>query len=226
VPAVDVPFVQEDPGNLELAVAFISADNNTVNIPCTEVYNSGCTSHISPYRENFENFVEIPPKPFRAANKQDFQAIGKGEMVIDMPNGTDISQLCLTEVLYSPKVGYTLMSVGRLNDSGFSATFGGGKCIVRGPDGEDLGSIPKSSQGLYKVVHEGESANSAVEGITLDQLHCCMGHISPAIAKKLISQGFVVARHVSCIKDVQRSVADYSHSPYLGCCVCRGVLSN
>jgi len=35
-----------------------------------------------------------------------------------------------------------------------------------------------------------------------------------------------VARHVSRIKDVQRSVADYSHSPYLGCCVCRGVLSN
>jgi len=29
-----------------------------------------------------------------------------------------------------------------------------------------------------------------------------------------------VARHVSRIKDVQRSVADYSHSPYLGCCVC------
>ena len=40
-------------------------------------------------------------------------------------------------------------------------------------------------------MHEGESANSAVEGITLDQLHCCMGHISPAITKKLISQGFV-----------------------------------
>jgi len=35
-----------------------------------------------------------------------------------------------------------------------------------------------------------------------------------------------VARHVSRIKDVQRSVADYSHSPYLGCCECRGVLSN
>ena len=35
-----------------------------------------------------------------------------------------------------------------------------------------------------------------------------------------------VAGHVSRIEDVQRSVADYSHSPYLGCWVCRGVLSN
>jgi len=40
------------------------------------------------------------------------------------------------------------------------------------------------------------------------------------------SLALAVARHVSRIKDVQRSVADYSHSPYLGCCVCRGVLSN
>jgi hypothetical protein len=191
MPTVDAPFVQEDPGNLEIAAAFISADDNTVNTPHTEVYDSGCTSHISPYRKDFENFVEIPPKPFRAANKQDFQAVGKGEMVIDIPNGADISQLRLTEVLYSPEVGYTLVSIGRLDDSGFSATFGGGKCIVRGPDGEDLGSIPKSSRGLYKVMHEGESANSAVEGITLDQLHRRMGHISPAIAKKLVSQGFV-----------------------------------
>ena len=51
-------------------------------------------------------------------------------MVIDIPNGADISQLHLMEVLYSPEVGYTPVSVGRLDDHGFSATFGGGKCVV------------------------------------------------------------------------------------------------
>jgi hypothetical protein len=64
-------------------------------------------------------------------------------MVVDIPNGADISQLHLTEVLYSPEVGYTLVSVGRLDDNSFSTTFGGGKCVGRGPDGEELGSIPK-----------------------------------------------------------------------------------
>jgi len=64
MPAVDAPFPQEDSGNPELAVAFISADNNEVNAPHTKVFDSSCTSHISPYREDFENFVEIPPKPF------------------------------------------------------------------------------------------------------------------------------------------------------------------
>ena len=51
-------------------------------------------------------------------------------MVIDIPNGADISQLRLTEVLYSPEVGYTLVSVGQLDDTGFLATFGSGKCVI------------------------------------------------------------------------------------------------
>ena len=47
------------------------------------------------------------------------------------------------EVLYSSEVGYTLVSVGQLDDNGILTTFGGGKCIIRGPDGEELGSVPK-----------------------------------------------------------------------------------
>ena len=35
-------------------------------------------------------------------------AVGMGEMIIDIPNGTDMSKLRLTEVLYSPDMGYTL----------------------------------------------------------------------------------------------------------------------
>ena len=77
-----------------------------------ELYDSGCTRHISPYREDFESFSGIPPMSFSTANKQKFNASGKGEMVIDVPNGIEISQLRLTEVLYSPEVGYTLVSIG------------------------------------------------------------------------------------------------------------------
>ena len=155
MPAVDVLFVLEDSGTPEHVAAFVSTSGNMGNTSCTEVYDSGCTSHISPYWNDLKNFIEIAPKTFQAANKQDFQALGKGEMVVDIPNGADISQLCLMEVLYSPKVWYTLVSVGRLNDNGFSATFGGGKCTIRGPDGKELGSVPKMTRGLYKVVHEG-----------------------------------------------------------------------
>jgi len=46
------------------------------------------------------------------------------------------------------------------------------------------------------VVHEGESANAAEEAITLEQLHRRMHHISPGIAKKLVSEGFVTGVHL------------------------------
>ena len=77
-----------------------------------ELYDSGCTQHISPNCNQFEKFQDIPPKAFCAANKQSFSAVGKGKLVIDIPDGTNTSQLHLMEILYSPEVGYTLVLVG------------------------------------------------------------------------------------------------------------------
>ena len=162
-----------------------------------ELYDSGCTQHISPYREDFSIFTEIPPKAFHAANKQSFSATGKGEMIIDVPNGAEISQLALNEVLYSSEVGYTLISIGKLDDMGFSITFSGGKCSIQGPDGELIGEVPKSSKGLYKVQHErGGEAKVAEEILTLDSLHRRLGHISPKTAQKLIVNGFITGLHL------------------------------
>jgi len=84
----------------------------------------------------FETFAEIPLKVFNTANQQKFDAIGQGEMVIEVPNGMDASKLTLTEVLYSPEVGYTLFSIGCLDECGYSATFEGGQCTIHGGDGE------------------------------------------------------------------------------------------
>jgi len=41
-----------------------------------DLYDSGCTNHISPFHEQFENYIDIPPKRFQAANQQAFDAIG------------------------------------------------------------------------------------------------------------------------------------------------------
>jgi hypothetical protein len=177
--------------DLDETAVNVDAGSVTDHIPCVEVYDSGCTRHITPYRDAIENFVEISPKAFRAANKQSFKAVGTGEMTVDVPNGVDISQLRLTEVLYSPEVGYTLVSVGCLDDNGFSMTFAGGKCTMSGPDGACVGMVPKNGNGLYKVAHEPEVVNAAIEVLTLDQFHRRMGHVSQEVARKLIEKGFV-----------------------------------
>ena len=79
---------------------------------CQGLYDSGCTQHIYPYLSDFNNYVEIPLKAFCAVNKQSFSTTGKGEIVIDIPDSVQFFQLYLIEVLYTPEVGYTLISIG------------------------------------------------------------------------------------------------------------------
>ena len=65
---------------------------STETIPATgtaEIYNSGCTNHISPYKSQFQNFQDIAPRHFHAANKQSFSTTGKGDLIIDILNGSE-----------------------------------------------------------------------------------------------------------------------------------------
>jgi hypothetical protein len=162
-----------------------------------DLYDSGSTQHLSPYRDQFVTYQDIPPRSFSAANQQEFHAVGSGEMIIEVPLGADVSKMKLTEVLYSPEIGYTLISVGRLDEAGLTATFGNGQCELRNSEGEHIGSIPKSGKGLYRVIHESvdrsyaDSANAATTNLTPMEFHRRMGHISPAIAKRLVTHGFV-----------------------------------
>ncbi|KAI0341107.1 hypothetical protein BDW22DRAFT_1295679, partial [Trametopsis cervina] len=50
------------------------------------IYDSGATRHMSPYRHRFINFEIIPPRSIAAADNGTFQAIGKGDMHITLPN--------------------------------------------------------------------------------------------------------------------------------------------
>src|SRR6202522_746037 len=157
-----------------------------------ELYDSGCTNHISPYRNQFENFQTIIPRHFRAANKQTFSSTGKGELVIDVPNGSGDTQLRLLDALYSAEVGYTLVSIGRLDEAGFTASFGGGKCMLVGEVGVEVGVVPKTSTRVYRVDHEQAVANAAEERLTLDKLHRRMGHISLDATRKLLRDKMIV----------------------------------
>ncbi|KAF8644347.1 hypothetical protein AX14_009429 [Amanita brunnescens Koide BX004] len=86
------------------------ADETVKNEICTEIIDSGCSRHLTPHRNSLTNYVEIEPKLFRAANKRNMKAVGMGKMSIDVPNGNRSSKLELIEVLYTPEVGYTLVS--------------------------------------------------------------------------------------------------------------------
>jgi hypothetical protein len=51
----------------------------------TELYDSGCSRHITPYRSKLINFVEITLKAINAARNTVFEAIGRGDLKIKVP---------------------------------------------------------------------------------------------------------------------------------------------
>lgn len=76
-----------------------------------ELYDSGATLHMSPYMQRFENYVQTAPKSITAANKQSFQAIGKGDLQIQIPDGKNTTVILLKDVLYCPDIGVTLIPI-------------------------------------------------------------------------------------------------------------------
>ena len=98
--------------------------------------------------------------------------------MVDIPHGMGETQLRLRDVLYSAEVGYTLVSVGRLDEAGFTLKFGVCVCVLIGEDGEEIGVVPRTLSRIYKVEHEEAVASVAEERLTLDQFHRRMGHVS------------------------------------------------
>src|SRR5271156_5223656 len=89
----------------------------------TELFDSGASRHMSPYRHKFINFFPIQKRVLTAADGGTFDAIGKGDMFITMPNGQTTTRILLKDVLYAPKMGVTLVSIGKIDVAGYASLF-------------------------------------------------------------------------------------------------------
>jgi hypothetical protein len=67
-----------------------------------------------------------------------------GDIAITVPNGDSVTKMKLTKVLYTPDVGFVLISIGRIDDAGYFATFSGGRCKILNPKENIIGVIQKS----------------------------------------------------------------------------------
>ena len=146
---------------LDLATYNIPDKTHTVITPIegedqthVELYDSGVTHHILPYKSGFTTYSPLPtPVLLNIANKQQFPALGTGTMVIQVPNENELSTLTLQNVLYVPSVSYTLISLGALDQMGYQATIGGGHLDLITPEGICIGRILQLSHRLYCVLH-------------------------------------------------------------------------
>ena len=89
----------------------------------TELYDSGASCHMSPYHNKFLNFVSIKPQTIQAADGQEFEATGLGDMHIELPNRRSKLQILLKNVLYTPTMGLTLVSISKITKAGLTTVF-------------------------------------------------------------------------------------------------------
>ena len=165
---------------------------------CVELYDSGATRHISPFKSDFVSYTPLePPIYLNAANQQCFPAIGCGTLIVQVPNGgTHESKLTLHGTLHAPAVGCTLVSLAALDEEGYHAHIGAGHLDLTSPQGECIGRLPRTQGHLYKVVHALDSAN-AIEPISIMELHRRLGHIAVKSARKLVKSSAIVGVDVT-----------------------------
>lgn len=161
--------------------------------PCFqhEIYDTGATCHMSPYREDFAELEELDtPVTIAMADGRALSAIACGTVVVTAPNGNSTSCLLLRDALYAPGLAFTLVSISRIDKVGYSALFTDGQCCFRDPKGQQIANIARSPTGLYQVQRSIASAN-ATQVMSLDEFHCRMGHLSIDATKKLVNDGMV-----------------------------------
>ena len=160
----------------------------------TELYDSGASRHMSPHRSQFENYISIVPKSITAADKRCFQAIGKGDLRVKVPNGHSMTTILLKDVLHCPDMGLTLISISRVAAAGYASLFRGSTCKIFDQRKKQIGEV-HAKNGLYRVDHYAERREEmggvAKEVLTVEELHRRMGHIAPDAAKRLVSEGAV-----------------------------------
>ena len=167
----------------------------------TELYDSGASCHMSPYREHFENYIHIILKSITVADKRYFQAVGKGDLRIKLPNGPSTTTVLLKDVLHCPDMGLTLISIGKIAAVGC-------KVIFRVYDAKNkmIGQVVIKN-GLYHVDHD-ITVNVALAGVarevlTVEELHRHMGHIAPETAKQMVSEGAIDGMEVNLSSTIQ-----------------------
>ncbi|THH02199.1 hypothetical protein EW026_g594 [Hermanssonia centrifuga] len=157
--------------------AFLAKENALGQELETELYDSGVTQHMSPYRHHFIDFEAIPPKPISAANNCTFHIMGKGNI----------------DVLYAPDIGVTLVSVSHIIAAEFKVVFVKDSCSIFNPNGNLIGEIPAT--GVFYHVYHSKSMDYArrmKKILTIDELHCLIGHISHNAARDLVKKGLVL----------------------------------
>src|ERR1700761_5963000 len=141
-----------------------------------ELYNSGASHHMCPIHEQFVTYPKIPACPITAVNNCIFYVVGVRDLDVQVLNSALSTKVQLHDALHAPDMGLTVVPIGCIVKASCMVQFKNRICkIVR--NSSTIGSIPASTNGLFKVEHLLVAAESP-ECVDILTLHHRLGHIS------------------------------------------------
>ena len=123
------------------------------------------------------------------------QAIGMGDLQLELPNGSKKSKILFKNAIHALEMAFTLISISRLDKAGFSATFHKGMCTIKNPSNQTVATFPHTN-GLYKIIatsslNKAKTADMVSRKMFISEAHRKFSHISYLAIKHAISNGFI-----------------------------------
>jgi hypothetical protein len=99
--------------NYAFATSDLASIAKQLNVPVERhgaIVDSGATSHFCPDHGKFLNYVAIEAQPIHTTDGTTINAIGKGDIRLDLPLGNKQTTVTLKNALYVPKMAFMLIS--------------------------------------------------------------------------------------------------------------------
>ena len=156
--------------------------------------DSGASRDYCPDRSKFSNYKAIQRK-ITTADGRTLKAIGSGDLHLELPNGSGKTKIVFKNAIHAPDMAFTLISISRLDEAGYSVTFNKRMCTVKKPNGKTIATIPHAD-GLYKIAttshsKAGTTANAASIKMSISEAHRKLGHVAHSAIRHAVTKGFI-----------------------------------
>lgn len=153
--------------------------------------DSGASNHMMYQRNIFTSFEEINDGsfPITVGNNEVIYAQGKGTVDVKSLSGGDIT---LTNVLYVPKLGRNLLSLGAATKMQVNVKFGK-DVIEMSKNSRRLATGHRLPNNLYEMdfIQVNNAANTSVQEATLQVWHERLGHVNYGSVRQLANSSAV-----------------------------------
>src|SRR5258705_1212259 len=164
------------------------------------IIDSGASTHFCPDRSKFTEFTAIDPLEERMADATSISATKRGDVRIELPLGAVRTAVTLKDVLYTPKMAFTLISTNQITVAGYALHFEDRMCKILSPPParKVIGLIPQVD-GLYSLAAgttqnlpaTPEQAHVARAKVNIYKLHKILGHVVQETVLQAYKKGLI-----------------------------------